>query len=880
MLPNEHQLAATKQRLNVALVSPDLTNPSFEVLDSPNVFEDLNGIPSTAVQQPNAAANRLLSPTSLAGTPCGNSYNRATGSEPFPHQYAADSLQVVSVPTVVEATGRVTPLDSNGVQFTSDTSQVVAVPTAVGTTDWFNPLVSNGFQLASDPLQVVAVPAFVEANSRVTPLVSDSQPSNVAAQNAVSSMPRSFHPPGVSSVPVVAIPQLAELVPASSLPTTSNVVVPSALAASGSNPTESALVQQLQAEVTRLTNALQLQQQQLQQTQQRLRANPQPMEGASIASLPTAVNAVAPCAHAVSGLNPTMATTTKVMASSYAPLASIAKGAALDAPPGINLGQASLAGTPCGNSYNRATGSESFPRQVPPLCLPLPLAQQGVQLPTPPSYHRKSSCRSVGSSSSGSSSDHSSQAPVDFARQEAKTVRVKSLTSLVFPHPPDNAGEARGYVNEVLMAIGKLQKTHGSELYQWAQECLTSDEAELQADPRYPRTDREIASKLISSCKIGRFSLAFQQMVESERAACGAMPCGRAMLRKVSKHYQLERDRIGMLAERNLLSLKVTGDSVADLEAFRDKYIYVMSTIPVEDLPRPQTLFNHLIDELEHSAVMAPKVVKAREARLDSHRRTTDWLWSKVELAIQMEQQKRNRLDLDKQLRSKPAAGYFGTTTSPDENIAGAPASAPDPEPENTPEYPESQGSGGDEDFLPWRDSQTEEDMQAAPTPKAELNAEPVGSTPPSPANLGSTTPRGEEAKRAARMTAAEKAITPCMFYAYGSCRAKSCAFLHSDTNRYEGPHPRTLGKSGKTTANVSASVAAVVIPEVVANSATKTVVPAMPFKASKTVPWLWDTAAGRHLIGRQALTPAMRQHVQRSTSPVAFATGGGNQPS
>ena len=287
-------------------------------------------------------------------------------------------------------------------------------------------------------------------------MVSDSQPFNVAAQNAVPSMPRSFHPPGVSSVPVVAIPQLAELVPASSLPTTINVVVPSALAASGPNPTESALVQQLQAEVMRLTNALQLQQQQLQQMQQQLRANPQPVDGASIANLPTATNAVVTCAHAVSGLNPTMATTTKVMAPSYAPPASIAKGAALGAPPGTNLGQASLAGTPCGNSHNRATGSESFPRRVPPLCLPLPLAQQGVQLLTPPSYHRKSSCRSVGSSSSGSSSDHSSQAPVDYARQEAKTVRVKSLTSLVFPHPPDNAGEARGYVNEVLIAIGKL----------------------------------------------------------------------------------------------------------------------------------------------------------------------------------------------------------------------------------------------------------------------------------------------------------------------------------------------------------------------------------------------------------------------------------------
>ena len=128
-------------------------------------------------------------------------------------------------------------------------------------------------------------------------------------------------------------------------------------------------------------------------------------------------------------------------------------------------------------------------------------------------------------------------------------------------------------------------------------------------------------------------------------------------------------------------------------------------------------------------------------------------------------------------------------------------------------------------------------------------------------------------------MTAAEKAITPCMFYAHGTCRAKSCAFLHSDTIRYEGPPPRTRGASGKATARVNASVAAVVVPEVAADSATTPVIPAMPFKASKTVSWLWDTAAGRHLIGRQVLTPIMKQHVQQSANPVAFATGGGSQP-
>ena len=81
------------------------------------------------------------------------------------------------------------------------------------------------------------------------------------------------------------------------------------------------------------------------------------------------------------------------------------------------------------------------------------------------------------------------------------------------------------------MAIGKLQKTPGNEVYQWAQECLTSEDITLKTDPRFPRADREIASKLLKTCKKGRFGLIFQQMVESERALTGGMPNGRVMLR-------------------------------------------------------------------------------------------------------------------------------------------------------------------------------------------------------------------------------------------------------------------------------------------------------------------------------------------------------------
>ena len=80
------------------------------------------------------------------------------------------------------------------------------------------------------------------------------------------------------------------------------------------------------------------------------------------------------------------------------------------------------------------------------------------------------------------------------------------------------------------------------------------------------------------------------EMVESERIKSGGMLNGRFMLRAIYRHFQLERDRLGMLAERNLLSIKMGGDGVTHLETFRDKYLYVATTIPVEDMPKESTL--------------------------------------------------------------------------------------------------------------------------------------------------------------------------------------------------------------------------------------------------------------------------------------------------
>ena len=91
------------------------------------------------------------------------------------------------------------------------------------------------------------------------------------------------------------------------------------------------------------------------------------------------------------------------------------------------------------------------------------------------------------------------------------------------------------------------------------------------------------------------------------------------MPRCITKNFQLERDRMGMLGERNLLNLKIAGTNVSGLEAFR----YVVKATQEDEMPRETTLFNHLFDEFEKIPSLKPKIEKARDAPWSSHRRST-----------------------------------------------------------------------------------------------------------------------------------------------------------------------------------------------------------------------------------------------------------------
>ena len=460
---------------------------------------------------------------------------------------------------------------------------------------------------------------------------------------------------------------------------------------------------------------------------------------------------------------------------------------------------------------------------------------------------------------------------VDFAEQEENIVRVKALNDLSLPQPPADAGQVRGYINQSLMAIGKLQKTSGSELYQWAQQCLDLDEEALIADLRFPRTSREIAAKLLKTCKTGKFGLLFQRMVEESRKKDGSMPNGRVMLRAIFKHFQLERDRIGMLGERNLLSLKMSGQKVNDLFNFRERYQYIMMAIPHEDLPREATLYNHLLDELEKFTLLHEKVVKSREAPVGSSRRTTKWLWEKVDLLIELDQNRTNRAAFDKKLQGNPhdiavtaapaAAGK--TKEKKKETDSKTKSKSEKPKKEKKTKEKESQPNKSSTPRNTPRQGKTEATAAPAQTSKGGKQQQNKGDKK---GKSGSLTPRSAAVKKAQDMTPQEKAKTPCIFFPFNACKATKCEFLHDKNDLYKGPPPRSVRFSGSSAAakdKVSANVA-VVQP-----------IFATPAIHENRVSWLWDTAAGRHLFGKQALTPSMKHCLSPSKNPVNFTTGG-----
>ena len=239
-----------------------------------------------------------------------------------------------------------------------------------------------------------------------------------------------------------------------------------------------------------------------------------------------------------------------------------------------------------------------------------------------------------------------------------------------------------------------------------------------------------------------------------------------------------------------------------------------------------------------------------------------------MDIALELHQQKINRQEFDRTLRGKPqvlgpntqlpkGAGASAAPAPTNPTVAAAPATREKKKKKKT--------------------KKEDSEVPATPAPnkgkgKGKGDSSPRRTTPRGTrgGGHGDTTPRSEQARRAGQMTKEEKARTPCMFYAFGSCKATKCVFLHDDANKYTGPPPRSI-------AAPKAKPKPKPKPRPKATASIAPLISAMPAaQAQDKVTWIWDTGAGRHLIGKQALNHKAAACVRRTDSPVGFATGGG----
>ena len=156
---------------------------------------------------------------------------------------------------------------------------------------------------------------------------------------------------------------------------------------------------------------------------------------------------------------------------------------------------------------------------------------------------------------------------------------------------------------------------------------------------------------------------------------------------------------------------------------------------------------------------------------------------SKVDLALELHQDKRNRDEFDKSLQIKPAVMSQGN------NPNAMPAASSEDKPKK-----KSKKSK--------KDKSADQQTPAAPAPKVKAPKPPPPKANAAPAPKGKgkggssdyLPPRSKAISKTANMTAAEKAKTPCMFYAYNSNSAHFSTVIPTSTLV---PSPKVCCHSG-----------------------------------------------------------------------------------
>jgi hypothetical protein len=216
-----------------------------------------------------------------------------------------------------------------------------------------------------------------------------------------------------------------------------------------------------------------------------------------------------------------------------------------------------------------------------------------------------------------------------------------------------------------------------------------------------------------------------------------------------------------------------------------------MAQLSEEDMPKESTLKQWLFNNLEKHPIMARTIEKWNDRSINSKKRTYTWLWNKMGEQIIIRTNEVNTAQVK--------AAFSGG------NVPGAPAVTE----KKSKKDKKAKKEKGDK-------TQT---VPAAPGVSNTSNKKDKGKGKGKDGGKAKANPKSGTSTPISKLTAAEKAKMPCMFYPTGSCFRTNCPFAHDDKNLHPNPKTAPPPKAPKA-ALVGASVASVI-----------------PLAASQTVP-------------------------------------------
>ncbi len=306
----------------------------------------------------------------------------------------------------------------------------------------------------------------------------------------------------------------------------------------------------------------------------------------------------------------------------------------------------SVAPAPC-DAQSWCAGYVSTPSAISPVPGP----------PSPPSSHSSSSGSRGGGGYHGrkpspgsgpSPSNGSSPSPFHgsernpsigvvsaLVNDESSVYKAKDLSLIKIDNVPVDAAHYRSWKNSFLTKASSIDRTGRSVILQWLMQAFDANsttEMLERTSAELPRLDAHLASLLMEPKHLkGELGLQFQSYTESEQMR-GRNPQGRVLLNIIAQRFFLDQTRGANLTQQSLLELDIRKFTHEGLRTFVDRVEFVLNSIPFDLQPSEMTKYTWLYSRMRKVRVMQRHIDRIRDARIDSHCRTWDWLFNKLKI--------------------------------------------------------------------------------------------------------------------------------------------------------------------------------------------------------------------------------------------------------